>query len=156
MQNSTNILSGIPTKEIRLNSGKMMNFLNQNLSHKASKCLQKQPAPTVRFLQLHHFHPCPVLILIFQSLFFLVPVLTNYYPDCVFLSCQIRVLEWIYTLQLPECQGTPFSKQACIWSLIDWNEIRRHNQLVRKRTLNHLAKLVIPLQWLTLCEKCPY
>ena len=32
--------------------------------------------------------------------------------DCMFLSCQVRVWEWIHTLQLPECQGTPCSKQA--------------------------------------------
>ena len=32
--------------------------------------------------------------------------------DCMFLSCHVRVWEWIHTLQLPECQGTPFSKQA--------------------------------------------
>ena len=32
--------------------------------------------------------------------------------DCMFLSCHIRVSEWIHTLQLPECQGTPCSKQA--------------------------------------------
>ena len=31
---------------------------------------------------------------------------------CMFLSCHIRVSEWIYTLYLPECQGTPCSKQA--------------------------------------------
>ena len=29
-----------------------------------------------------------------------------------------------------------------IWSLSDCNKIRTHNQLVRKRTLNHLAKPV--------------
>ena len=28
------------------------------------------------------------------------------------LSCQVRVLEWIYTLSLHESQGTSFSKQA--------------------------------------------
>ena len=28
-----------------------------------------------------------------------------------------------------------------IWSLSDGNGIRTHNHLVRKRTLNHLAKL---------------
>ena len=31
---------------------------------------------------------------------------------CIFLSCHVRVSEWIYTLQWPECQGTPCSKQA--------------------------------------------
>ena len=32
--------------------------------------------------------------------------------DCMLLSCQICGLEWIYTLWLSECQGTPCSKQA--------------------------------------------
>ena len=32
--------------------------------------------------------------------------------DCIFFSCHVRVWEWIHTLQLPECQGTPCSKQA--------------------------------------------
>ena len=32
--------------------------------------------------------------------------------DCMLLSCHVRVWEWIHTLQLPECQGTPCSKQA--------------------------------------------
>ena len=33
-----------------------------------------------------------------------------------------------------------------IWSLSDISEIRTHNHLVRKRTLNHLAK---PAKWLS-------
>ena len=32
--------------------------------------------------------------------------------DCMLFSCHVRVPEWIHTLQLPECQGTPSSKQA--------------------------------------------
>ena len=32
--------------------------------------------------------------------------------DCMFLSCHVRIWEWINTLQFPECQGTPCSKQA--------------------------------------------
>ena len=32
--------------------------------------------------------------------------------DYMFLSCHVRVWEWIHTLQLPECKGTPCSKQA--------------------------------------------
>ena len=32
--------------------------------------------------------------------------------DCIFLSCQVRISEWIHTLQLPECQGTPCPKQV--------------------------------------------
>ena len=39
---------------------------------------------------------------------------------------------------LPECQGTPCSKQA---RNLKVNWIRTHNHLVHKRTLNHLAKL---------------
>ena len=31
---------------------------------------------------------------------------------CVFLSCNITRLEWICTLWLPKCQGTPYSKQV--------------------------------------------
>ena len=35
------------------------------------------------------------------------------------------------------------ARRRChIWSLSDSNEIRTHNHLVRKRTLNHIAKLV--------------
>ena len=30
----------------------------------------------------------------------------------MFLSCHVRLSEWIHTLYLPECQGTPCSKQA--------------------------------------------
>ena len=32
--------------------------------------------------------------------------------DCIFWSCHVHVSEWIHTLYLPECQGTPCSKQA--------------------------------------------
>ena len=32
--------------------------------------------------------------------------------DCMLLPCHLRVFEWIHTLQLPECQGTPCCKQA--------------------------------------------
>ena len=35
--------------------------------------------------------------------------------DCMLLSCHVRVSEWIHTLYLSECQGTPCSKQA--WHL---------------------------------------
>ena len=31
---------------------------------------------------------------------------------CMFLSCCVRISEWIHTLYLLECQGTPCSKQA--------------------------------------------
>ena len=39
----------------------------------------------------------------------------TYSTDSVFLSCQIRIFGRIYTLQLPECQGSPCSKQ--VWYL---------------------------------------
>ena len=32
--------------------------------------------------------------------------------NCIFLSCHIGVSEWIHILQLPECPGTPCSKQV--------------------------------------------
>ena len=32
--------------------------------------------------------------------------------NCMFLSCHVCSLEWIHTLQLSECQGTPCSKQV--------------------------------------------
>ena len=42
---------------------------------------------------------------------------------------------------LPECQGTPCSKEAPYPSLSDSSVIRTHNHLVRKRTLDHLDHL---------------
>ena len=42
---------------------------------------------------------------------------------------------------LPECQGTPYSKQAAYVKFNDINGIRIHNYLIRKQTLNHLANL---------------
>ena len=38
-----------------------------------------------------------------------------------------------------------------IWSLSDCNLIRTHNNLVRKRKLNHLAKLSSLAKWLSVC-----
>ena len=35
--------------------------------------------------------------------------------NCMFLSCHVSVSEWIYTLYLPACQGTPCAKQ--VWCL---------------------------------------
>ena len=32
--------------------------------------------------------------------------------DCMFLLGHVRTWEWIHTIQLPECEGTPCSKQA--------------------------------------------
>ena len=50
------------------------------------------------------------------------PILKNTSFTWMFLSCHIRVLEWIYPMQLPECQITPSSKQAkylkCNWNAV--------------------------------------
>ena len=66
----------------------------------------------------------------------------------MFLSCHVRVSEWIYFLYLHDCQGTPCSKQARYLSLSDCNGTLTQNHLVRKRTLNHLAKLSKWLSWI--------
>ena len=46
----------------------------------------------------------------------------------MFLSCHVRFSEWIYSLYLPECQGTPCSKQARYLkfkvSLAKWLSVR--------------------------------
>ena len=39
--------------------------------------------------------------------------------DCMFLSCHVRVWEWIQTLLLPECQGSLCSQQA-LYLKIKW------------------------------------
>ena len=66
--------------------------------------------------------------------------------DCISLSCHVSVSEWIYTPNLPECQGTPCLIQRNIWRLSDSNGIRTHSHLVRKSILNHLSK---PVKWLS-------
>ena len=50
--------------------------------------------------------------------------------DCIFLSCHVRVSEWIHTLSLPECQGNPCSKQA-------------RNRII----IMLLKKLIVPGRW---------
>ena len=66
--------------------------------------------------------------------------------DCIFLSCDLRIPQWIHTLYLPECEGNPWWSRCEIWSLSDSNWTRTKSHLVRKRTLNHLAKLT---RWLS-------
>ena len=64
----------------------------------------------------------------------------------MFLSCYVRVSEWIHT-----CRPATLFKELLarckreIWSLSDCNWTGTHNHLVRKRTLKHLAKLA---KWL--------
>ena len=66
--------------------------------------------------------------------------------DCMFLSCHVHVSEWMQTLYLPECQGTPARIRREIWMWSDCNWTRTQNHLVLKWTLNHLAKLA---KWLS-------
>ena len=59
---------------------------------------------------------------------------------CMFLSFHVRVLEWIHTyscLNVKELLAWNWHK---IWLLNDCNWTRTQNQLIRKRTLDHLAK----------------
>ena len=56
--------------------------------------------------------------------------------------CHVWVSEWLHTLVCLNVKELLSRSRRHVWSLSDSNEIRRHNQLVRKRTLNHLAKLV--------------
>ena len=56
-----------------------------------------------------------------------MPLLQRDIPfNFVLLSCHIHILEWMYTLQLPESQGTPCTKKGDIGSLNDSNGIQTH------------------------------
>ena len=59
---------------------------------------------------------------------------------CMFLSCHVRLSEWMHTLYLPECQEFLARNRREIWSLSDCNGTQIYNHLVRKRTFNHLAR----------------
>ena len=65
--------------------------------------------------------------------------------DSIFLSCPVRISEWIQTLYLPECQELLARSRREIWRWSDCNWTQTQNHLVLKRTLNHLAKLA---KWL--------
>ena len=70
---------------------------------------------------------------------------------CDFIKTQKR-LEWICTLQLPECQLLARNKHN-IWNLGDCNWPQIHNRPVSKQTLNHLAKLPGLAKWLNVCQR---
>ena len=53
--------------------------------------------------------------------------------NCMFLSCHVLVPEWIYTLWLSACQGTPCSKQAR--NQLYWSRKATLLQLYCKTTL---------------------
>ena len=67
--------------------------------------------------------------------------------DCILLSCHLYISEWIHSLHLGECQGSPSSKQA--WYLKKkWLQRDSNPQLLNSETqLNHLAKLTKWLSW---------
>ena len=67
--------------------------------------------------------------------------------DCLLLSYHVRVSEWIYTLKFALMSRNSLLEGGAISEVLsDSNEIRTFNHLVRKRTLNHIAKLV---KWLS-------
>ena len=66
--------------------------------------------------------------------------------DCMFLSCHVGISD---ESTLYSCMNVKvlLARNRChIWSLSDSNWTRTHNHLVRKRTLNDLAKLT---KWLS-------
>lgn len=56
-----------------------------------------------------------------------------------------RSLEWIFTLRLPECRGTPCSKQ--MWYL-NINETQTNNHLVYAQTFIHFSHFGQLAKWL--------
>ena len=55
--------------------------------------------------------------------------------DCMFLSCHVRVSEWIHTYSCLNVKELLARSRREIWSLSDCNWTRIHNHLVHKRTL---------------------
>ena len=56
--------------------------------------------------------------------------------DCMFLSCHVRVSEWIHTLGLLECQGSPCSKQARNL------KIRKRNIAEKEKHIEHALHML--------------
>ena len=62
--------------------------------------------------------------------------------NSILLSCQVRISEWIHTLYLPECQGTPCSKQA--WYLkFMWLQLDSNPQLISLTKLTKWLSCVV-------------
>ena len=66
-------------------------------------------------------------------------IIANY--DCIFLSCRVRASERITLYSCLNVKELLARSRRKIWSLSDCNWTRTHNHFVRKRTVNHLAKL---------------
>ena len=73
--------------------------------------------------------------------------------ECMLLSCHVQVSEWIHTIVCLNVKELLAWSRGYIWSLSDSNEIWTHNHLVRKWTLNQLAKLVKDwaVLWVLIC-----
>ena len=69
---------------------------------------------------------------------------------CMFLSCHTRVLEWIHTQSCLNFKELLAQNKHEIWSSSDCNRTGTHDQLVCKRTLNHLANNWAGL-WILIC-----
>ena len=64
----------------------------------------------------------------------------------MFLSCLVRVSEWLHVPSFFECQTLSVRNRRNIWTLIGSNGSWSRNHLVFKRALNHLLKLA---KWLS-------
>ena len=96
------------------------------------------------------------MLLLFKNIFFIAvqrfqTISINVTVDFMFLLCNARVIEWIYTLYSFRNVKELFARNwHDIWSLSDCNRIQTHNYLFRKRALRrrvrkwlHLAKMAI-------------
>ena len=68
---------------------------------------------------------------------------------CAFLSCHIRVYSKSTHWGCLNVKELFARNRRDILGLSDWNGTQTHNHLVRKRKLNHSAKLVIIAKWLS-------
>ena len=66
--------------------------------------------------------------------------------NCMLLWCHVHVSEWIYALCCLNVKELFAQNRRDIWRLSDCNRSWTRDHLVRKRTLNHLAKLA---KWLS-------
>ena len=64
----------------------------------------------------------------------------------MFLSCHVRISEWTTLNSCLNIKEPLARSRRKIWSLSDCNWTQTQNPIVRKRTLNHLAKLT---KWLS-------
>ena len=69
--------------------------------------------------------------------------------NCIYLSCHVRVSEWIDTYSCLNVKELLARKRHDIWRLSDCNGTSTHHPLVLKPALNHLVKLVSLAKWLS-------